>query len=307
MNTWKALQKGDLIDIIAPAWPSSLSEMKKGIAFLEDQGFSVRLQENILKKDLIYASNLPSRQAGLKKALFAEDSQAVLCLRGGHGSLHLIPSLMRRKKPKKCKVFIGSSDISLLHHFINQKWNWPSFHGSMLTRLGNQSSPFKEKKEFLQVLMGKTTSLRYKNLKPLNGPAKEIQTIKGTLAGGNLITLQTSLGTALHPKTQNKILFFEEVGERAYRIDRVLHHFHLAKAFSGVKAIILGDFLNSKEDSLMFRILSRFFVSLKCPVFKGLPCGHGPLQRMLPLNTPCILQIKPQTAELFCQTGVEKT
>ena len=307
MSFWKALREGDLIDIVAPAWPSSSSEMKKGITFLKDQGFFVRLQKDILKKDLIYASDLSSRREGLKKAFFAKDSKAVLCLRGGYGSLHLMPSLMRWKKPKRCKIFIGLSDISLLHHFVNQKWNWPSLHGPMLSNLQDRS--WSEKKEFLQVLTGKSSVLSYQNLKPLNASAKKAQVIKGALIGGNLITLQTTIGTALPLKAQNKILFFEEVGERPYRIDRVLHHFHLAKAFLGVKAILLGDFLNNRKDSqsLMSRILSRFFTSFKCPVFKGLPCGHGPVQRILPLNTPCTLQIKSKTAELFCQTGVEKT
>ena len=305
MNSWKVLQKGDLIDVVAPAWPTSLSEMKKGISFLEKQGFVVRLQKNILKKDFLYASDLKSRQEGFQQTIFAKDSKAILCLRGGYGCLHILPFLMKWKKPKICKVLIGSSDISILHYFVNQKWDWPSLHGPMLSRLGNTKQPLKEKREFIEILKGKNL-LHYKNLKPLNTPAKKTQTIKAPIIGGNLMTLQSMIGTALPIKAKNKILFFEEVGERGYRVDRMLHHFLLAGVFQGVKAIVLGDFLHDKEHQiLMSHTLLRFFSSLKCPVFKGLPCGHGPFQRFLPLNTSCTLRSNTRGAEMFCQTGAK--
>ena len=306
MNFWKPLQKGDLIDIVAPSWPTSLSEMHKGISFLKNQGFTVRLQKNILKKDLFYASDLTSRKDGFKKAVFAKDSKAILCLRGGYGCLHLLPYLIKWKKPKHCKVLIGSSDISILHYFINQKWNWPSLHGPMLFRLGNSSQPVKEKKEFTDVLKGKTPTLHYKSLKPLNKSAKKVQVIKAPIIGGNLMTLQSMIGTNILVKAKNKILFLEEVGERAYRVDRILHHFLLAGVFQGVKAIVLGNFLHSKEQpSLMLRILLHFFSSLNCPVFKGLPCGHGRLQRLLPFNTPCTLKVSSEGTEILCHTGIK--
>ena len=306
MNSWKPLQKGDLIDVVAPAWPTSLSEMQKGVSFLKDQGFTVRLQKNILKKDFIYASGLKSRQEGFKKAIFARDSKAVLCLRGGYGSIHLLPFLMKWEKPKNCKVFIGSSDVSVLHYFVNQKWNWPSLHGLMLFRLGDPSQPLKEKREFVKVLKGDISTLHYKNLKPLNTSAKKAQVVKAPIIGGNLMTLQAMIGTDLPFKTKNKILFLEEVGEKAYRVDRILHHFLLAGVFQGVKAIVLGDFLHREEhSSFMFRTLLHFFSSLKCPVFKGLPCGHGRLQRLLPFNTSCTIRSNIKGAQMFCHTGVK--
>ena len=304
MNFWKILQKGDLIDVVAPTWPTSLSEMKKGILFLEKQGFTVRLQKDILKKDFIYASSLQSRCEGFKQAVFAKDSKAILCLRGGYGCLHLLPSLMRWKKPKTCKVLIGSSDISILHYFVNQKWNWPSLHGPMLSRFGNTKQPLKEKREFVGVLKGKIPTLHYKKLKPVNASAKKVQTIKAPVLGGNLMTLQSMVGTKLPITTRNKILFLEEVGERGYRVDRMLHHFLLAGVFQGVKAIVLGDFLHSKEHQiLMSHTLLRFFSTLKCPVFKGLSCGHGSFQEFLPFNTSCTLRSSTKGAEMLCHTG----
>ena len=306
MNFWKPLGQGDLIDVVAPAWPTSLSEMQRGISFLKDQGFIVRLQKNILKKDLIYASDLISRREGFQKAIFAKDSKAILCLRGGYGCLHLLPFLIKWKKPKTCKVLIGSSDISVLHYFVNQQWDWPSLHGPMLSRLGDVNQSLKEKREFVEILKGKNLTLNYKNLKPLNTPAKKAQTIKAPSIGGNLMTLQSMIGTALPFKTKNKILFLEEVGEKAYRIDRMLHHFHLAGVFLGVKAIVLGDFLHSEEHpSFMSRTLLHFFSSLKCPVFKGLPCGHGSLQRFLPFNTSCTIRSNIKGTEMLCHTGAK--
>lgn len=311
---WSPLQKGDLIDVVVPAWPSSPSHLKQGVAFLKSHGFAVRLQKNIFQKTLSKSSHWPgdlaSRLQGLQTAFFSKDSQAILCLRGGSGSLHLLPTLLKWKKPKKCKPFIGLSDISLLHYFINIQWNWPSLHGTMLSHLGDPDCVSKVKKDFLKVLQGQITTLHYKNLKPLNKKAQTTKKVQGQVIGGNLTTLQSLIGTPLTLKTKGKILFLEEVNERGYRIDRMLHHLKWAGCFKGVKAIVLGRFLGGKEPSgpcLTPYVLTDFFASFQVPVWKGLPCGHGKKQNILPFNTYCVVQAALEGWDMLCQTGVQKT
>lgn len=307
MTSWPALQKGDLIDVVAPAWPSPSYEVKKGVDFLEKQGFVIRLAKDILKKDKKSVGSYTPvlRKKALQKAFFNPDSKAVLCLRGGYGCIHLLSAILKWHKPKKCKPLIGLSDISILHYFVNRRWHWPTLHGMMLIHLADPKRSLKEKNEFLNILQGKISTLHYKNLRPLNKVAEQTQKIEGQIIGGNLMTLQTLIGTPLPLQSKGRILFLEEVGERGYRVDRVLHHLDLSGVFKGVKAVLLGQFLGSRESTSLIQVLTHFFANFRKPVFMGLPCGHGRRQRILPFNTHSILRVSHKKADLTCHTGVQ--
>ena len=310
---WEPLQRGDLIDIVAPAWPYPPSDYKKAMNFSIDNFFEFRMQhKGSFELDGHKSPNgcmdVDSRADGLERAFYSEDSKAILCLRGGYGCMHLLPILSQWKKPKKCKPLIGFSDISILHYFVNKKWHWPSLHGPMLPHLTNPLRSSKDKKELFNVLQGKTSTLHYQNLTPLNLLAKRTKKIKGQLIGGNLTTLQTLIGMPLPLQTKDKILFLEEVNEPGYKIDRILFHLDFAGAFKGVKAIVLGQFLKGQtlaSSHHALEVLKSFFYSFEKPVYRGLPCGHGKRQRVLPLNTDCILQRRAKEWEMICQTGIK--
>ena len=304
---WIPLEKGDIVDIVAPASHCAPERLNGAIRFLIDWGLKPRVPQKIFGKDVICANEDGVRFEQLMTALTAEDSKAVWCLRGGYGSNRLVPELLKKRAPKiQPKLFIGLSDITTLNLFLNQEWGWAAIHGPMLDRLGRGETKPVYLRELQRVYFGETSEIAFTKLKPLNEAARVRGEIRGPVTGGNIVTLQSSLGTKLPWETKGKILFMEEIGERGYRVDRILEHFRQAGVIDKARAIVLGDFTGGEEPdgkSRVPKVIRRFASELKIPVFSGIQSGHGAIQRPLPLGTPSVLKIGESTATLTCRTG----
>jgi muramoyltetrapeptide carboxypeptidase len=113
------------------------------------------------------------------------------------------------------------------------------------------------------------------------------------MGGGNLTVTQSHLGTKFYREPKGQIIFFEDLGERGYRVDRILKQLEMAGYFRNVAAVVFGDFTGSLEPaqapSKVPAVLERFASSMKFPVFSGMPIGHGENQRPLPLGTSTVL------------------
>ncbi|MES2803087.1 MAG: LD-carboxypeptidase [Bdellovibrionota bacterium] len=289
------LQPGDIVDVVAPASACSEEHLKLGVKWIESLGFKPRYNPHILQPDLYLSNSDEFRFKDLKNALYAKDSKAIWCLRGGYGSFRLWPEMLKLSKKTAPKLFIGLSDITSVHQFLNQKWQWPTLHASLLDRVGQNKLPAGNEKELVDVITGQLDAVEYMNLVPMNDLASSKKVIKGTVCGGNLCTFVVSVGTKLQPKYQKKdkvILFFEDIGERGYKVDRFLQHLTQAGIFNNVAAIVFGDFvdgLESSGQSLVQETLSRFAKQCKVPVFSGVETGHAVIQRPLFFNTSAVL------------------
>lgn len=284
---------GPLVDIVAPGWQCRPEDLKKGMELILEWGLHSRHPKNIFDKKSLFSQDDETRFQFLKTALTNSESDFVWCVRGGFGSMRLIPKLLKLKKPANKKVFIGLSDITTLHLFLNQVWNWPTIHGPMLDRLGNRPPPPKYQKELKDLLTGRNSEIHFANLKPMNGAARKQPKVSGQVSGGNLITLQSSLGTEIEWQTRGKILFLEEIGERGYRVDRVLEQFRQLGLFKNAKALVLGDFTGGAEPNgkdFVPRILKEFAESQNFPIYKGIQSGHGTIQRPVPFGTASMLE-----------------
>ncbi len=280
------LKKGDIIDIIAPASFSNESEVIEAQRVLSSWGFVVRTQIDFEAYHPFHSDEDDVRFNDLKRALYATDSKVIWCIRGGYGSARLIERLTRLKKPKVEKMLIGYSDITSLHIFLNQKWGWTSLHGPMISSFvknGFDKSAFREIKK---IFFDKKYDQKFK-LKAMNDEAMKIKRIEGTLAGGNLSVVQLSLGTGLEFNSKGKILILEDVGERGYKIDKMLNHLKNTKALKGCVGIVFGDFvggLESSGESFVDFALMRFALEVKIPVFRNLEFGHGNKNRPVLFN-----------------------
>ncbi len=302
---WPVLKKGDVVDIVAPGWKCEKVIVKQAIEFLKSWGLVARFDSNQFSNDVLFSNSDQIRFQYLKKALLNSRSKAIWCVRGGSGTHRLLPYLEELEQPSLNKVVIGISDITTLHHFLLQRWNWISLHATLLDRIGQGRVPQSILTEMQNVLFGLKKELIFNNLKPLNEKAKQNLSLRGELIGGNLTVLQASLSTPWQLKTKNKIIFFEEIGERAYRVDRILVHFEQAGLFKNVKAIVFGEFLVGKEKSgrdLTPIILKQFAERMNFPVFKGLQSGHGKIQRVVPIGSRAILS-SDDSASLVVQSG----
>lgn len=300
------LKPGDLIDVIAPGSATSEEFLHKGVRYLEGLGFRVRFAEDLIRPQLFLAQSDEYRFQSLKKAIFAKDSKAIWCLRGGYGSIRLLPRLSRLKKPATPKLFIGMSDVTSLHLYLNQKWNWPTLHAPLLDRIGKNLIVPDNLDELMKVLTT-TQDLEFTNLVPLNKSAQVKKNIQGKIRGGNLVVVGSSLGTPYQIKSKDCILFFEEIGERAYRIDRLLQQLQQAQVFLQAKAVVFGDFtdcLEPDQKNLVPETLKQFFAKQKIPAFLGLQAGHDVIQRPIFFNTSARLTCGVQ-AKMLVYSGYE--
>ena len=305
-NFWSLLKPSDTVDIIAPASQSTEEKLSDGVKWIQSIGLTPRVPKDIIKTDLYFAARLETQIEHLKNALYSE-SKAIWCLRGGYGSMRLIPHLAKLKPPKHPKLFIGFSDITSLHLFFTQAWNWPVIHGRMISQMHPDLALTPDRKLITEVIFGKKKEHTFKKLKPLNDWARKEKIIQGIITGGNLRIMQSSLKTSWEVCAKGKILFIEDIGERGYSIDRMLEQMIQAGIINnGLKAIIFGDFTEGREkDGKDFtqKALLRFAQKVSYPVLRGLPAGHGDdLNYPIPFHTKCALKLGA-SGELTCSYG----
>jgi muramoyltetrapeptide carboxypeptidase len=286
----RALKPGDTIAIIAPAGPiEQRNDFERGIAVLERMGFRVRFDERIFQSRGYLAGGDEERSAELMFAFEDPGIQAVVSLRGGFGCSRLIDLMDQGRLRRHCKIFMGFSDLTTLHLFFRRRFGWITFHGPMAASpaLGN-IKPEQEKH-----LMKLWTDPDY--LPGLTFP--ELQawspgSAEGELIGGCLSLIVASLGTPYELATEGKILFLEDFGEPAYRIDRMLTQLRLARKLDRIAGLLLGSFQDcepAKPGITLDDTLREILCKLEVPVIAHFPAGHGADNWALPLGTRVLL------------------
>lgn len=251
-----------------------------------------KIPSDLFGPDLLCANSDEERFRQLKAALFNTDSQAIWCLRGGYGCTRLNPYLQKLTAPEKCKLFIGFSDITALHLFLQQKWHWQTLHGPTLNQVTHHLIPSENIIELKKIIFGQLPELKY-FLKPYQKP-NSFDLIQAPITGGSLSLVQTSLGTEWQIETNNKILFLEDVNEAAYRIDRMLQQLQQSGTLNHIKALLFGDFtfaIKPEEEKKIQAVLERFAKEQNFPVLQCADIGHGKQNRCLPLGIPALLDL----------------
>lgn len=291
---WQGLQPGDRVDIIAPASRCHPSVLEKVKSLLASWELDCYCPNDILGEDLLCANSIAVRTQQLQQALLNTESKAVWSLLGGYGSTQLIPSLLTISPPMRTKIFMGFSDITALHIFLQTQWGWNTVHGPSARQAAlAQVSPDSIERVHA-LLMGKAYAIEYDPLVPLNIAAEKNLLISAPIIGGNLSLIQASLATPWQINASHKILFFEEINERAYRIERTLEQLKQANILSNVKAILIGDITGGAEPngtSFISPMLAQFAASCKVPVLRIANIGHEFINYPLLLGYPAELQL----------------
>lgn len=288
METLPTLKSGDSVEIIAPASRCSRERLEAVKELLSSWNLNCIVADDIFGNDLLCANSDAVRFQHLKNAFSNPKTKAIICVRGGYGSMRLIPDLARLAKPNHAKIFVGMSDTTALHLYLHTHWQWSTIHAGIAPDKFNPESLF----ALNELLFAKKEHIEFDELQPLNSAAQEFQSLTGDLTGGNLSIIQTSIGTTWQMDPVNKIILLEEIGERAYRVDRMLEHMRQAKLFTGAKAILFGDFIDGNEpngSSLIAPTLERFARECEIPVFRLQGIGHGATNYPIPLNMEATL------------------
>lgn len=308
-KSWNFLKPGDIVDIIAPSSAAPVDNLpeyyKKAKDLLASIGLIARIPDDLidLEKDPFSANSLEYRAKHIIDAFTNKDSKAVWAIRGGYGAAKLIPFLEEIAIPKSSKLLLGFSDITALHLFLENNWNWSSVHSSVISQAITNPKLLAELKP---ILFGENINIDYNQLIPLNDLAQESKNIAGTITGGNLCLVQTSLSTSWEINAKDKIIFLEDVGERGYQIDRALNHLLQAGVFNGAKAVVFGEITPGLEPdgrNLCMMAIENFSKSLDIPVLSLPIIGHNNnCNSPLPLGTQCDIRLgeKPM---LTCASG----
>ena len=274
----RAVAPGSAISIVAPASSALCERAERGTAALRAAGFEPKFSANALKRGPLYFAGTPGeRVADLYVAFADAETSAVMCLRGGYGSNYLLDGLDLDLIAKHPKPFFAYSDLTGLQLHLLDRIGLPAFHGPMLAADFYLEDGV-DRKSFEAAISGNPYAL---------GAEEGLRTLRpgaasGTLYGGCLSILVSMLGTPWEPRTEGKLLFFEDVGAKPYQVDRMLWQLRAAGKLEGVTGIVFGEMLNcssngAPDDLLEQAILSALdgFVG---PIAFGLRSGHVSLQ-----------------------------
>ena len=301
MQNLPTLKPGDTVEIIAPASRCTDERLTAIKELLASWQLNCIVDNAIFGDDLLCANSDEVRFKSLKNALYRPDSKAIICARGGYGCMRLIPELNNITPPKTLKLFVGMSDITALHLYFQQQWHWPTIHGATSPDVLSKESITSLK----DILFGNVQQVSFVGT-PLNTPAEKELKLESRVTGGNLCLVQTSIGTSWQMDAKQKIIFLEEVGERGYRVDRMLEQLRQAQLFKDATAIVFGDFLEGEEpdgSSLIQPVLERFAQHSTIPVIQLSGIGHGHINFPFMLGTRATLELGRQVKLTCWRTG----
>ena len=286
-KNWESLWPGDSIDIIAPGFRTKKEALKAAIGRINEWPVYLNVPKNLYGPDVICSNSDSVRLKHLKEALTSK-SKIIWSVRSGYGSIRLLQDLMKMKKPKKPKLIVGYSDLTSLFSFVIKKWNWPVLHASLFEGWGLKKITPRDDKLLEKIFFGKIKEVEYVGLRAMNSAAREKNKINSKVLGGNLTVFISTLKLPWQVDTRGSILFFEDIGERGYRIDRYLKLLEQHGALKGVKAVVFGSFIECNEpdgSDKVWPVIRRFASMQKIPVFCGLKAGHGKDKLPIPMNT----------------------
>ncbi|MEA3460836.1 MAG: LD-carboxypeptidase, partial [Bacteroidota bacterium] len=220
------LKKGDLIGLVTPGSSVTEEQLSECIIKLEEMGFRTTYSDSVLSEYGYFAGTDRERADELMEMFTREDVDAIWCVRGGYGSIRILDLLDYDQIRKNPKVFIGYSDITALLTSIYQETGLVTFHGPVGTSDFNKFS----RRSMKRVLMEPDRVYKYpykRDKSTRDNPEFDRYTLsggeaEGILIGGNISVLDSIIGTRFEPDFENKIVYLEEIGEKTYRVDKMV-------------------------------------------------------------------------------------
>lgn len=263
----RPLAPGAQLALVAPSSPFDTEAFELGITRLR-QRYEVSYNPAILERHGFLAGRDEQRLHELQSALTNPKVDAIIAARGGYGATRITPLIAAAEVQRHKPLLVGFSDITALHALWAHA-GVSSLHASMVAALGRASDA--QLARFCAALEGRFPE-RYGALTPYAPGIAQ-----GILLGGNLAVLTALIGTALFPPLQDAVLFLEDIGERPYRVDRMLTTWRHADAFRGVRGIVLGAFEQGEPGAdgvTLNDVLRERLGDLAIPVVAGFPAGH---------------------------------
>jgi muramoyltetrapeptide carboxypeptidase len=269
----RALRPGDRIAVISPASPFAREEFDRGVDELRSVGYEPVWDESVFARDAMVSGSPATRAAAFLKAWFDPAIAALIAVRGGYGSVHLLPLLAADDLRQSPKAFVAYSDNTSLLSWLTTGCGIVAFHGPMLEgRLAKGEAGY-DRGSFVRSLTTTVGELSPDGLVTLVGGEAT-----GTLLGGTLTQLLASLGTpyAFNPPAES-VLFIEDANERPYKLDRMLTQLRLSGLLDRACAIVFGEMRGCDEPAgtpTARDVIANALDGFPGPVLVGFPSGH---------------------------------
>jgi muramoyltetrapeptide carboxypeptidase len=289
------LKIGDKIGIISTARKITIEELSPAIKTLESWGLKVVLGINLFQEDDQFSGTVEQRTADLQSMIDDNSIKAILCARGGYGTVQIIDAIDFTNLKKNSKWIVGYSDVTVLHSHLNNL-GIASLHTTMPI---NFESNTKESLSSLKSsLFGNLNSIECK-AHTLNKFGK----IEGNIVGGNLSILYSLLGSQSDIDTTDKILFIEDLDEYLYHIDRMMMNLKRNGMLKNLKGLIVGEMSDMNDNSIPFgktaeQIILEYTKDYDFPICFGFLAGHLVDNRCVSLGIHSVLEISKNSVIL---------
>lgn len=264
----RVIGEGSVLAVVAPSGAFDRVSFDLGVAWLR-QRYELRFDEGIYAQQGYFAGSDERRLEELQHAIRDPQVDAILCARGGFGATRLLPDLAVEEVRAANKLLVGFSDVTALHALWSRA-GVRSLHAPMVSVLGRMDEL--QRDGWCRALEGEVGKMQWQGLEVITSGAAE-----GRLIGGNLSVLCALLGTPYFPSLDGCILFLEDVGERPYRVDRMLTTLLQSGCLQSCAGLVLGAFTDGKKgkDGVSIDdVLLERLGALGIPVVTGFPAGH---------------------------------
>ncbi|KUO51217.1 MAG: hypothetical protein APF76_17180 [Desulfitibacter sp. BRH_c19] len=313
----KALRAGDKVAIISPTSAADLNAVNKAEQRIRAMGLEPVMSPVCYTRYGYLSATDEKRAADVNNAFADRSIKGIICLRGGYGTTRILNLLDYDMIKKNPKVFLGFSDITGLHTAFNKICRMVTYHGPMAT-----SSFAKVKGTKVKFERYTYNSLRknlFTNEAPglVENPEGEVMEVlvggkaEGEIVGGNLSLLVATLGSPYEIDTKGKLLFIEDVGEKVYRIDRMLTSLALAGKFRDCLGVILGTWIDCVSeqrgdeggaDLSLEEVFMDIIVPFNKPVITNFTAGHNFPQPTMAFGTRVIMDADKKEI-IFTESG----
>lgn len=295
-----SLKKGDKVTIVSTARKISQEEVWPAIELLESWGLKVELGSYLFEEENQFAGSAETRAIAFQEAIDDEKCKAVICARGGYGTVQIIDRIDFSKFKENPKWILGYSDVTVLHNHLQELIKSESLHATMPINFPKNGSDDNATLSLKQALFGEQLAYDF-NALPNSLLADGV--FEGRVVGGNLSILYSLTGTISQIDTRGNILFFEDLDEYLYHIDRVMMNLKRASMLDHCSAILVGGMSDMHDNTVPFgetaeEIILRNTKEFGYPVIFGFPAGHIEENLALIMGRKAKLSIKGKQVNL---------
>lgn len=301
------LKPGDIIGIVATARFVTRDEIQPAIRFLTANGFMVKTSPHLFSQHYQFGGTDEERALDFMEMVEDRSVKAILCARGGYGTVRLLDSINLRKLQLNPKWIIGYSDITVLHSIVSSWYGMETLHATMPINFTNDILGSESINSLIKVLLGESLSYKVAH-HSLNRFGKG----SGLLIGGNLSILNSLIGTDADISAQDRILFIEDVDEYLYHIDRMMMHLKRSGKLKAISGLVVGSFSDMRDNKVPFgsdayEIIYSVIKDYNIPVCFGFPAGHSEPNNPLIIGRKVNLTVDEEGAELVFENSSNLT